>query len=220
MLRSLSLRLVGIVVALPVVSHCLPASVGGSSAAMASAAALSASTQTSTVVDPVGDTSFNAPAFQDIVSGQLTKTATGDFELLMEMAGPVPANPPLPPPANNEIWWICGFDLDPTTFPKGYPASKGIALSVEFVVYVSWNGTAFAGTAVDRRPLLTGGEAIVTPVPFSIDGTMVEADLASALISGVPASFSWHLNTIDWAGPVGSGGWMFADATAETVFNP
>jgi hypothetical protein len=45
-------------------------------------------------------------------------------------------------------------------------------------VYVSWDGVQFAGTAIDRRPLLTGGEAIITPVPISIDGTLVEADLA------------------------------------------
>jgi hypothetical protein len=195
MLRSLSLKLVVIAVALPVIS------------------------QTSTVLDPVGDTDFNAPAFQDMVLVEVTKTAGGDFELRMEMAGPVPAAPPMTPPAQTELWWSCVFDLDPTTSPKGYPTAPGTTIVPEFIVCVRWDGTAFAGTAIDRRPLLTGGETIVTPVPFTINGTVVEAVLASTLIGEVPPSFAWHARTIDWSGPVGSGGYVFADG-ADTVFGP
>jgi hypothetical protein len=79
------------------------------------------SDQISTVLDPVGDATHNAPAFRDIVFGQMTRTASGDFALLMEMAGPVPIAPGLPPPARTEMWWIWVFDLDPTTAPRGYP---------------------------------------------------------------------------------------------------
>ena len=177
------------------------------------------SAQTSTVFDPVGDTLFNAPAFQDIVIGQMTKTASGDFELLMGMAGPVPVDPPLPPPGVSEIWWMWTFDLDPTAFPQGTPFPPGVKRRPEFVVYVSWDGTEFAGTAIDRRPLLTGGEAIITPVPFSINGTMVEAVLDFELIGDVPPSFHWGPFTVDWSGPVGSEGHNFVDS-AETVFDP
>ena len=87
------------------------------------------------------------------------------------------------------------------------------------IVYVSWDGTEFAGTAVDRRPLLTGGEAIITPVQFSINGTIVEAVLASTLIGAVPPSFLWLLRTIDWSGPVGSAGFNAVDL-ANSIFNP
>jgi len=52
------------------------------------------------VSDPVGDALFNAPAFQDVVLVQMTQTPGGDFGLLMEMAGPVPIAPPLPPPGS------------------------------------------------------------------------------------------------------------------------
>ena len=175
-------------------------------AVLASAVAQPVSAQTSTASDPVGDASFNAPAFQDIVLGQMTKTEGGDFELLMGMAGPLPAAPPLPPPGVREIWWFWAFDLDSTTFPLGYPfpATAAGGAIPEFVVVVSWDGTAFAGTAIDRRPLLTGGEAILTPVPFSINGTMVEADLDSTLIGDVPPSFVWNVGTFAWSGPVGS----------------
>ena len=174
-------------------------------AVLASAVAQPVSAQTSTVSDPVGDARFHAPAFQDIVIGQMTKTASGDFELLMGMAGPVPVAPPLPPPGVREIWWVWGFDLDSTTFPRGYPftATAAGGVRVEFVVYVSWDGTEFAGTAIDRRPLLTGEEAIITPVPVSINGTIVEADLAYTLIGDVPTSFVWFAGTGAWSGPVG-----------------
>src|SRR5262245_7699005 len=87
MLRSLSLKVAVLAVALPVV-------------------VLPLSTQTSSVSDPVGDANFNAPAFQDVVFVEVTKTASGDFDLHMEMAGAVPLNPPMPPPANAEAWWV------------------------------------------------------------------------------------------------------------------
>jgi hypothetical protein len=188
-------------------------------AILSTAVAQPESAQTSTVFNPVGDTSFNAPAFQDIVRAKMTKTAGGDFELLMEMAGPVPVNPPLPPPARSEMWWLWVFDLDPATSPRGYPFGGASGKHAEFIVYVSWDGTEFAGTAIDRRPLLTGGEAIITPVPFNINGTTVEAVLASTLIGDVPPSFVWRVRTLDWSGPVGSSGYHDVD-NAETVFNP
>jgi hypothetical protein len=217
MLRSLFL--IVIAVALPVISQS-PPTWSGSSAESASAVPQPVSSQTSTVLDPVGDTLFNAPAFQDVVFGQMTKTASGDFELLMEMAGPVPLAPPLPPPGASEIWWMWTFDLNPTTSPQGYPfGGPAFGRRPEFVVYVSWDGSNFAGTAIDRRPLLTGGAAIVTPVQFSINGAIIEAVLASSLIGVVPPSFSWGPSTVDWSGPVGSEGVNFADR-AETVFNP
>jgi len=108
----------------------------------------------------------------------------------------------MPPPAHSEIWRVWGFDLDPTTLPAGYPFLKASG-SPEFVVYVSWDGAEFAGAAIDRRPLLTGGEAIITPVPLSIDGTIVQADLNYALIGAVPTSFGWFAETLAWSGPVG-----------------
>ena len=219
MLRSLSLKLVVIAVALPVISLCPPTWVGGSSAVMASAAAQPVSTQTSTVSDPVGDTLLNGPAFQDIVFGQLTKTASGNFELLMEMAGPVPAAPPLPPTGKRGIWWWWFFDLDPTAAPQGYPFPP-LAQGPDFLVVISWNGTAFAGNAIDRRPLFTGGAAIITPVPFSINGTIVEAVLPSTLIGDFPPSFAWDPRTLNWSGPVGGAGFNAVDGASFPIFNP
>jgi len=192
--------------------------------ASAPADAVPSGSLVSTVSDPAGDTAttpnLHSPAFQDIVRGQMTKTASGDFELLMEMAGPVPAAPSLPPQWK-EIWWTWFFDLDLTTSPGGYPSPPGFASPVgpEFAVQVRWDGTEFVGVAVDRRPLLTGGEAIITPVSFSIDGTVVEAVLPSTMIGDVPPTFRWGVLTLDWCAPAGTNGHFQVDF-AEAVFNP
>ena len=140
--------------------------------------------------------------------------------MLMDMAGPVPVAPPLPPPGVNDIWWAWGFDLDPG-LPQGYPVGPNYARWPEIIVHVSWNGTEFAGTAIDRRPLLTGGEAILTPVPFtfSIDRTILQAELAYTLIGDVPPSFGWGYVIWDWSGPVGSNGFNYVDGGGGT-FNP
>jgi hypothetical protein len=191
------------------------------SSASSGAIARPVSDQISTVFDPVGDTifGFNAP-LQDFVRAQMTKTASGDYEMLMEMAERVPARPVLRPGVQ-EMWWFWTFDLDPTTRPAGYPWQNTVGRPPEFIVCVSWNGTEFAGNAIDRRPLLTGGEAIVTPVPFSFNGTIVEAVLASDVIGDVP-TFRWGPFTFDWSGPVGSEGVQFADYAFEigTITNP
>jgi hypothetical protein len=162
--------------------------------------------QTSTVIDPVGDAFFHAPAFQDIVFGQMTKKTNGDFELLMDVAASVPANPVIPPPARTEIWWGWGFELDPTAFPRGYPFTGSVQRRMEVLVFVSWDGAEFEGTMIDRRPLLTGGQAIVWPVEFSINGSRIEAEVPFALIGEVPTTFTWDAFTKGWSGPVGSEG--------------
>jgi len=218
MYKALSIAALGI--ALSVLAATTTAS-----SASSNTAALPMSDQTSTVFDPVGDPIFNdMPAFQDFVRGQLTKTVDGGFEFLIELVAPVPVAPPLPPRGHSEIWWFWIFDLDPTTSPEGYPwQGQGSAATrpPEFMVYVSWNGTEFVANAIDRRPLLTGEEAIVTPVTFSISGTIVEAVLPFELIGAVPASFHWGAFTGNWAGPVGSSGFSFADyCESRVVFNP
>jgi hypothetical protein len=175
-----------------------------------------ASGQTSVVIDSVGDTDHHAPAFQDIVRGEIQKKGNS-YILRMQTAGAIPGNPNLPRPGNSEIWWAWAFDLDPATAPKGYPFANGEPILTEFFVYVSWDGVAFKGYAIDRRPLLTGGNAITTPVPFSIDGAIVEAVLPSALI-GNPPAFRWGVRTIDVSSShLGTGAINPVDSAPEFV---
>jgi hypothetical protein len=197
------------------------AAVGAVGAAfdVAPATADPAASVSSEVFDPVGDTTlgFHSPAFQDIVFGRMTKTASGDFKLRMEMAGPVPVIPLMPPPAHAVIAWKWNFDLDPTTSPLGYPGLPVTAFPAEFVVDIYWDGAEFACVAIDRRPLLAGGEATITPVSFNIDGTVLEAVLPSTLIGAVPPSFTWRLFTSDRSGVLRGGHTV---DSAESVFNP
>ena len=171
--------------------------------------------QTSVVNDPVGDVDHKAPAFQDIVRGEIQKKGNS-YILRMEMATAIPANPPLPRPANSEIWWVWAFDLDPATAPKGYPFAPGNKILTDFLVYVSWDGVQFKGYAIDRRPVPSGGSAIVTPVPFSIDGATVEAVLASALIGNV-SSFGWGVRALDVPSHIGTGAIQPVDSAPAFV---
>jgi hypothetical protein len=189
----------------------------GAAAVFDAASAKAGGSSVSTISDPVGDDLVNSPEFQDLVGGRLTKRANGDLEVLLEVAGPVPAAPPLPPPGVREIWWWWFFDLDPSAEPQGYPFPP-LAQGPDFLVVVSWNGTAFAGTAIDRRPLFTGGEAILTPVSFTIDGTKVGAVLPRALIRDFPASFDWDPRTLSWSSPVGGGGFNRVDGASFATF--
>jgi hypothetical protein len=181
---------------------------------------------TSEVLLPEGDLTLvhDAP-FQDIVRARLTKTASGDFKLLMEMAVAIPDAPPMPPAGKKEIWWLWAFGLSPEPVPNGYPwnevGSQVHARPADFLVRVSWDGTHFAAAAIDRRPLRTAGEAIVTPVPFDIDGRVVTADLSSGVIGEVSASFWWWEGTLNWSGQVGTEGCRWADhPNFSTVINP
>jgi len=180
------------------------------------------STVLSTVSDPAGDAGFNAEAFQDHVLCRLTKTAGGDLGLRMELAGAVPGAPSLPPNGNKEIWWQWAFDFDPTTSPSGTPYPENAnGLIAEFIACVRWDGTEFSGILIDRRPLLAGEEATITPIPFSIDGTIVKAVLPAELIGEVPASFQWGFYTRNWSGPMGSNGNNPVDLSETTrVSNP
>lgn len=89
--------------------------------------------------------------------------------------------------------WAVALDLDPTTFPAGWPLAPGAPQSAqaavaEGFVAIAWDGSTFSATWFDRRPLLTGGEYTATSVPFEIDGDTVRMWLDGALI-GDPTSF-------------------------------
>ena len=199
-------------------------------AALGAAAALDAAPATadeewsvlSSISDPAGDAEFNAEAFQDFVLCELTMSAEGDLGMRMELAGPVPEAPELPPNGKKEIWWQFAFDFDPTTAPSGTPYPQNAnGLIAEFMAYVRWDGTEFAGILIDRRPLLSGEEALISPIPFSIDGTIVRLVMPSELIGEVPASFQWGFYTRNWSGPIGSGGNNPVDFSVTTrVSNP
>jgi len=168
---------------------------------------------TTTVLDPLGDTARidgpgSTPAFLDIASVSVTRQA-GRFEFSMTVAEAVPRQPVLPNQVK-EIWWMWALDTDPTTFPSGFPRAPGQAFPPEFAVAVSWDGTDFTGFLVDRRPTLSGGEPLLTPVAFAVRGTTVTTSLDVAVVEDL-ATFRFSALTRAWKGGSGTEGFTFTD---------
>jgi len=157
----------------------------------------SAESLTVTLTDPEGDARYKAPAYLDIVQAEATRRGQ-NLEFRMVLAEPIPLTPPDLPPGNTQTLWIWGLDTDPTTAPKGTPAAPGTPIAAEFVLRVVWNGTAFSGELVDRTPLLTGGEAVFTPLPFTITSNQVSMAVQASAV-GNPTSFLWDGVTIYWS---------------------
>jgi len=153
--------------------------------------------KTSVVTDSVGDADKTAEAYLDIVSAEITKQGT-NFVFVLTLAAPVPDNPGLPSWADVMVWQPI-LDTDPTASPVGYPFTKNTANPFEFFiqhrVYRSGftdplDPTSAADVLVDRRPLLTGGQATVTPIKVSIDGAQITFVVDAALL-GDPTTFNW-----------------------------
>lgn len=152
---------------------------------------------TSVVTDPAGDADKTAEAYLDIVRAEITKQGT-NFVFVMTMAAPVPANPALPSWADVMVWQPI-LETDPASSPAGYPFTKNTAfpyeLFIQHRVYRSGftdplDPTNAADVLVDRRPLLTGGQAIVTPINVSIDGAKITFVVGAALL-GDASTFGW-----------------------------
>ena len=180
----------------------------------------SAGDLTSTVTDPAGDAPFRAPGFLDLLSASVSKSGQ-TFSFRMSMAAPIPAVPPRTPPGTSQVAWTWTLDTDPSTRPEGYPlpAAPGVSGPSEFIIAVAWDGNAFFGRLVDRRPLLTGGEAVLIPLAFTISGADVRMDVRASLL-GNPSSFLWAAFSFYWSAPPG-GTWgaHFVDGT-EPFSNP
>jgi len=156
----------------------------------------------------------------DIVAAEATKSGQ-EFRFRMSVAAPIPATPPPTPPGTNQIRWVWVLDTDPTTFPAGdpFPEAPGRAAPAEFIIHVAWDGSSFSAFLTDRRPLLSGGEAVITPLAFTVSGTVVTVDVRASLLDE-PSSFSWGAVTFYWSSPPGAtGGGHFVD-TLEPFYNP
>lgn len=180
--------------------------------ATALAVPASAAGSSSSVSDPVGDTleisgPGSTPAYLDIVRGAVTKKGKS-FEFSVDLAAPV--GQPLLVNGVMQYAWLWGLDTDPTTFPTGYPRAPGIPTSPEFALWVAWDGVRFTAFIVDRRPTLTGGESVFTPVGFSVNDAQVSAFVDARVIDD-PASFGFRVSTRASKGPPGTEGFLYPD---------
>lgn len=155
---------------------------------------------TAVATDPVGDAFYcsgvAAPSYEDIVKVEITKEG-GAYILIMEVAGAIPANPPLVPPGESEIEWAFGLDTNLSATPPGYPGAG--FFNPEFVIRLRWNGTSFFGEFIDRRSLLpqtaayalTGGGGIGVPAEFTVDQATITFVIPGSLMDN-PTSFRFE----------------------------
>jgi hypothetical protein len=153
---------------------------------------------TSAAVDPQGDAFYTpglaAPAFLDILAVSFTICDTLTFTV--DVAGSLDALPN-PPGSGGIYFWDFSLNSDPSTDPPGLPSPAGQTGSPEFLVYAQWDGTAFSGVFLDRRPALTGGSPVQYSIPVSVSGSRiiltVPAALA-ALVQPLPGA-TWYCLT-------------------------
>ena len=167
------------------------------------AIALSGAGQTSAVDDPTGAVKNKYPAYLDIVRAATTRKDRS-FIFTLDLAAAVPDDPAADFPSGPDFVNVSlfGLDTDPTGVLLGYPFKEHTANPFELFIAVSWNptgswglGTGFVGLLVDRRPLLTGGQAVVRSVPFTIEGSRVTL-VVDATLLGDPATFQWGAATV------------------------
>jgi hypothetical protein len=168
---------------------------------LVSLAVLAARAQTATVIDPQGDALYSngheAPAFLDILVASLTISDT--LTLTVDVAGPLDALLK-PPGSGGTFFWNFALNTDDSTDPPGFPEPPGVTASAEFAVYAQWDGTAFSGVLVDRRPALTGGAALMYSIPVSISGSRITLTVPAALAAQVRAAVvlpaaTWNCDT-------------------------
>jgi len=148
-----------------------------------------------------------APDYLDLIGGEITLQG-GIFIFKLTVAGPVPDEPF--EPQGRVIDWFIGIDTDPTTFPTGFPVAPAFAEPCEFVVDIFWDGTDFDAILIDRRPSLVGEDAIVTRIPFNIEGNELTASVSSRMLDK-PRSFEWVVLTSLVPGEFGNFGFLPVD---------
>jgi hypothetical protein len=170
-------------------------------ALLVSLAALTARAQTATVIDPQGDAFYSngneAPAFLDILVASFTISDT--LTLTVDVAGSLDALPN-PPGSGGAFFWNFPLNTDNSTDPPGFPLPPGKTAPAEFEVVAFWDGTAFSGLFVDRRPALTGQPALLYSISVSVSGSRITLTVPAALAAQVRAAVvlpgaTWNCDT-------------------------
>ena len=186
-------------------------------ALLVSLAALTARAQTAAVIDPQGDAFYSegnaAPAFLDILAASITISDTLTFTV--DVAGSLDALPN-PPGSGGVFAWHFALNTDDSTDPPGLPLPPGQAAPAEFAVDAFWDGTAFSGQLIDRRPALRGGSAFLYSIPVSVSGSRVTITVPTALAAQVqaavvPPGATWNCFTVRANGSGGTNGVHTAD---------
>lgn len=147
--------------------------------------------------DPDGDPTtspgkgFDGPAYQDVLWTAIDRVGN-DVVFSMEVAEPIPVAPDLRTPQGTRLW-MWGMNTAPGV-PRGFPLSPGLTGLLEFWIHLAWDGHSFGAIVIDRRPGLSGGQPLVTEVPFTINGAVIRLT-AGAELFDLPESFRWGTST-------------------------
>jgi hypothetical protein len=171
--------------------------------------AFTASAQTDSVIDPLGDafyrdngngngTNNEAPAFLDILAASITISDT--LTLTVDVAGSLDALPN-PPGSDGFFDWHFPLNTNNSTDPQGYPLPPGQSAPADFFADARWDGTAFSGVFADRRPELMDQPALVYSIPVSVSGSRITITVPAALAAQVRAAVvlpgaTWNCTTL------------------------
>ncbi len=183
---------------------------------------VSAGGLTSTISDPAGDAFLwipggPAPGYLDIV-GASVSLKDGRFVLSLNMAASIPASP-VNPPGTKLLEWAWEFAADPTMRASGFPFGQPASSPTLYMVQILWDGTISRGQFIDRTPLFTGGEAVVTPLAFGVKGAEFTASVDATMI-GSPSSFIWISTTRQWQADLGAYAWFPIDGAPDPNLGP
>jgi len=178
----------------------------------------------STVTDPAGDYVQGSPCggiicepWQDITQASITHAA-GGLQLAMSLLSPIPAAP-YPAASVKLMVWAWRLNTDPNASPSGFPLPAGVDSPFEVIVQLRWEAGQFSGQLIDRRPMLSGGSATITPLAVNVSGATLGAFVSDGSIA-LPSSFQWRASTNVFMGKEGSMGQYPVDQTAFTTLNP
>ena len=154
-----------------------------------------------------------APAFLDILAASFTISNT--LTLTVDVAGSLDALPN-PPGSHGLFDWHFALNTDDSTDPPGFPEPPGQTAPAEFFVGALWDGTAFSGLFIDRRPALTGQPALLYSIPVSVSGSRITLTVPAALAAQIRAAVvlpgaTWNCLTLRADGPMGAHGIHGAD---------
>lgn len=191
-------------------------------AALLAVSPLRSQTVTSEVSDPAedflshGNSDSGRNSYQDIVHASITQSG-GLFVFSLTVAAERPEGAPLRGGRTMEHWsWLLDTNLQMS--PAGYPLAGGLASDSEFIVVVAWDGALLTGDVIDRRPLVVGEEATVTPILFTVSGENIAAIVDASLI-GSPTTFVWSAVTEECTSHMGTGSMFDIDRAPSAVFS-
>lgn len=157
-------------------------------------------------------------AWQNMSGASLTRSSTG-FTFSMTVNATIPTSPALPGQYSQLAWWFCLSTINnasPASFPHGFPHPKNDnhPFDCTYFLPLVWDGHHFAGILTNRTPLLTGGTATTTTIPFTISGATLTLSVSASQV-GSPSTFWWSALVDDWS----AGFYSIQSSTSVTMTN-